>query len=153
MSFLKVYLAGPIAGCTYEGATDWRKRASELLAPEISGFSPMRGKEYLKNAGTIGDKGYDQFPMSTSKAVLCRDHHDCTTSDVVIVYLKGAKKVSIGTVMEVAWAHHARVPIVLVMEKEGNVHEHLLLSEACNFRVETLEEACKVVKAILLPIE
>lgn len=149
----KVYLAGPIAGLTYEGATDWRKVASDLLSPEIDAFSPMRGKQYLKNGSKIGDREYSQFPLSTSKAVLCRDFTDCTQSNVVLINLLGAPKVSIGTVMEVAWAHGARVPIVLVMEKTGNIHEHILLSEACNFRVETLEEACRLVKAVLLPIE
>ena len=155
----RVYLAGPIKGCSYDGATSWRDKAKSLLnALCVDAMSPMRGKEYLKGETQVGQDqitlkdSYEQFPLSTNKAILCRDHHDCTTCDAVIIYLLGAQKVSIGTVMEVAWAHMARVPIVVIIEKDGsNVHEHGLMLEACNFRVSSLEEAVKVVAAVLLP--
>jgi nucleoside 2-deoxyribosyltransferase len=152
----RVYLAGPIKGLNYDEAVEWRTYATRVLKDEgIDAFSPMRAKTYLKGLTDVGgDKlkdSYDQFPLSTMKAILCRDRNDCQKAGVVIMYLRGAKAVSIGSVMEVAWADAARVPIVLVMEKEGNVHEHGLLTEACNVRVETLEEAIKVTVAILKP--
>ena len=152
----RVYLAGPIKGLNYNEATEWREQAIAAFRDVgIDAMSPMRAKSYLKSEGDVGgDKlkdAYEQFPLSTMKAILCRDFNDCTKSQAVIMYLKGAKIVSIGSTMEVAWAHAARVPVVLVMEKSGNIHEHGLLIEACNFRVETLDEAIHVVKAILLP--
>lgn len=155
----KVYLAGPIKGLNYNEATEWRKIAIVLLKEAgIDGMSPMRAKEYLKDKFDVGHKldngikdQYHSFPLSTSKAILCRDFKDCTKSDAIIMYLLGAKAISIGSVMEVAWGHAARVPIVLVMEKEGNVHEHCMITEASNFRVETLDDAIDVVKGILLP--
>lgn len=156
MSNMKVYLAGPIQGLNYNEATEWREQAIKaLMDAGLTGMSPMRAKEYLKKEHDVGGKPladkYESFPLSTMKAIVCRDFKDCTKSDMVIMYLKGAKKVSIGSVMEVAWAHAARVPIVLVMEKEGNCHEHGMITEACNFRVETLDEAIHVVKGVLLP--
>ena len=152
----KVYLAGPIKGLNYNEATEWREKAIyELYKYSIDGYSPMRGKQYLKEISNVGGDAlkdsYAEYPLSTMKAILCRDFTDCTTSDAVIMYLKGAKTISIGSIMEVAWAHAARVPIVLVMEKSNNLHEHGLLTEACNFRVETLDQAISVVKTILLP--
>lgn len=45
----KVYLAGPISGQSYDGATSWREEAKEELSSwsDIIGYSPMRGKTYL----------------------------------------------------------------------------------------------------------
>jgi len=46
-----VYLAGPIAGCSYAGCTEWRGEAIRHLDEfGIKGLSPMRAKEYLKGA-------------------------------------------------------------------------------------------------------
>lgn len=155
----KVYLAGPIKGLNYDEATTWREAAKKCFKEvNIDAMSPMRAKGYLKSEFDVGHKidsglkdQYHSFPLSTSKAIICRDHMDCTKSNAIIVYLLGAKAVSIGTVMEVAWGYEARVPMILVMEKQGNVHEHCMITEACNFRVESLDEAIHVVKGILLP--
>ncbi len=155
----RVYLAGPIKGLNYDEATTWREKAiASFKDLGIDAMSPMRAKAYLKPLHSVGQdvidskpNMYEQFPLSTNKAILSRDFNDCSRSNAVIMYLKGAKTVSIGSVMEVAWAHAARVPVILVMEKSGNIHEHGLLTEACNFRVETLEEAIQVVSAVLLP--
>ena len=152
-----VYLAGPIKNRTYSGATSWREYVKILLEDDgIDAFSPMRAKQYLKGLDEVGNDllkdSYAQFPLSTNKAILHRDRHDCTKCDIVLVNLLGAEQVSIGTVMEVAWADAARVPVVLVMEKDGsNPHEHGLLVEACGFRVDSLDEGIWMVKAILLP--
>src|SRR5260221_181803 len=64
-----VYLAGPITGLDYAGATDWRNEAKLQLALEgITGLSPMRGKEYLsavKEFTMDGDK-YSPFSVMSS---------------------------------------------------------------------------------------
>lgn len=159
MSNPRVYLAGPIRGLNYNEATEWREQATAALgAVGIDGMSPMRAKAYLKGSADAADVGrqkladtYPQHPLSTARAIVTRDRKDCMRSDMVIMYLKGAKTVSIGSVMEIAWADAARVPVVLVMEKEGNIHEHGMIAETCGFRVETLDEAIHVVKAVLLP--
>lgn len=147
----KVYLAGPIAGLSFDDATTWRILAKGLLADSgIDAYSPLRNKEYFKDINKFENKGYEEFPLSTSKAVVCRDFLDCTTSNVVIVYLLGAKSISIGTVMEIAWAYQARVPIILVMEKD-NLHSHCMVNECANFKVDNLEDAINIAKSVLLP--
>lgn len=151
----KVYLAGPITGLNYDGAVDWRNYATEKLRP-IKGFSPMRGKEYLqrefaeKEFTSDGD-AYKHFSvMSSNRGIMTRDRYDATTCDVILVNLLGAPRVSIGTVMEIAWADANRIPIVCAMEKEGNVHEHGMVTEAIGFRTETLDGAIHIVRTILL---
>ncbi len=152
-----VYLAGPIKGLGYAEAVEWRELATKIFEGYgIQAFSPMRAKEYLSHIkGDVGGDAlkdsYEQFPLSTMKAILCRDYNDCTRCDAVLVNLLGAKTVSIGTVMEVAWAHAARVPLVVIMEPAGNVHEHGLLLEACPIRVTTAEEGIRMILALLKP--
>jgi len=150
-----VYLAGPITGLSFSGATDWRQETIDVLAKlGIKGLSPLRAKDYLKNEKSIGDS-YEKGPegqimhvLSGQKGITTRDRNDVINCDVILVNLLGTQKVSIGTVMEIAWADMLRKPIVLVMEKEGNLHDHAMIRECSGFRVENLEQAVQVVKAI-----
>jgi nucleoside 2-deoxyribosyltransferase len=145
-----VYLAGPITGCTYNGCTSWRKYAVEKLAAVgIKGLDPMRAKDYLLEQTSVADS-YDDTVLSCSRGIMTRDHWDCTRCDILLVNLRGASRVSIGTCMEIAWAWDHNKPVILVMEKEGNVHEHSMIREATGFRVTTLEEALNVVQGLLL---
>lgn len=147
-----VYLAGPITGLTYEGCTDWRDKISaELAAIGIKGLSPMRAKAYLRSIGEIGatDDDYPDGVFSAQRGVVTRDYYDCTHCDILLVNLLGAKAVSIGTMMEIAWAWMKRTPVVLVIEPQGNVHEHMFVREMAGFRVPTLAEATGVIAGIL----
>lgn len=148
-----VYLAGPISGLSYAGCTDWRHTAAADLADHgIKALSPLRGKEYLSHLEEISADGREYAHLgvlSLPRGVMTRDRFDATRCDVLLVNLLDAKKVSIGAVMEIAWADARRTPIVAVMEDAGNVHEHMMVSEALGFRVPTLAEALHIVKAIL----
>lgn len=155
-----VYLAGPITGLNYEGCTDWRQKAIDYFNEQnIAGLSPMRAKEYLKKHKTIQDSYENgvQAVLSGQRGIFARDRFDCFRADLVIVNMLGAKRVSIGTVMEIAWANSQNIPIVLIMEKGDpqtdtyNIHEHSMLREACPFRVSTLEEGLDLTRIILLP--
>lgn len=151
-----VYLAGPITGVSYEDCTDWREYAIREFNKGIKGISPMRAKEFLAELGTMPDCVQQQtvdHPMAkvlgSQKGIMSRDYWDCTSADIVLANLAGAETVSIGTVMEIAWCHSSRTPLVLVMEPEGNIHEHGMLREAVAWRVPTLGEGIDVVNAVL----
>lgn len=135
---LKVYLAGPITGLSYGGCTEWRVEVKEQLSDNnIDGLDPMRGKAYLSKEAQVADS-YSDHTMSSINGINVRDFNDCKRSDTILVNLLGSQKVSIGTVMEIAWARAFQKPIVLVMEK-GNVHDHGMLTFG-NIIVPTLEE-------------
>lgn len=151
-----VYLAGPISGLNFDGATEWRDAVvAELAEAGIKGLSPMRAKEYLRDAydaqggfsATCVEYGHLSC-LSGPRGIMTRDRFDATRCDVLLVNLLGATRISIGTMMEIAWADLCRTPIVCVME-EGNVHEHAMVNEAIGFRCGDLAEAVTVVKAIL----
>ena len=148
-----VYLAGPIAGLNYGGATSWREAAEASLAEAgIKALSPMRAKEYLKGVESFTASCVYEgavSPLSTGRAVMTRDRFDATRCDVMLVNFLGAQKVSIGTVMEIAWADLCRTPVVLICGEDGHLHDHAMLNEAVGFRASTLEEGVAIVKAIL----
>lgn len=144
-----VYLAGPITGCSYDECTDWRSFAIKKLRQyDIRGLDPMRAKSYLSDQKVLGNV-YDTDPLCSSRGIMTRDHWDCTRCDVILVNLLGARIPSIGTIMEIAWAWDNNIPVVVAMEKEGNIHDHAMVNEATGFRVSSLQEAIETVIAIL----
>lgn len=144
------YLAGPISGLTYDGAQEWRDYVRQSLAPEIECYSPLRYEHHLKQHVVL-EQAHDYHPLTSDRGIMTRDHYDCMTRDLVFVNLLGAgSRVSIGTVMEIAWAFAYRKPLVLAVES-GSAHEHPMIREATGFRVGSLDEAINVTRAVLLP--
>lgn len=151
-----VYLAGPIAGQTFEGANDWREFIKEELDKlGITAFSPMRREEYLSpeqliSLPAISDR-YGSIPI-TPKGITTRDRFDCERCDLVIAFLPDAARASIGTSIEIGWADAYRTPIIGIMpEREGNIHNHPMVTECLGYIVETLEDAVELTATILLP--
>jgi len=143
-----VYLAGPIDGLNYESCTNWREYAiAELKKDGITGLSPMRAKEFLKEHLRIVDLVSEHI-LASDSGVTARDKWDVMRSDAVLFNLLEAEKISIGTMVEYGWASAFDKPIVTVMEKQSNVHEHLMVRRLSAYRVETLEEGLTVVKAL-----
>lgn len=151
MSRPKVYLAGPITGLTYAGATDWREYAQKLLAPHIAGMSPMRGKDYLAAYGVIGgtpEEAYMKETISSQSGILGRDRNDVKTADAILMNLAGAKQVSIGTMIEAGWADAYRIPIVLVTD-DDNIHKHVMLHGLATNIVQDLDQAVYLIRVLL----
>lgn len=177
MQHKKIYLAGPIAGLSYnESALGWREFVDDQLTGyygpkkmygdngiQLSCYSPMRGKSFLRDVkkDQILDKlEYKDSPVSTTLGILGRDRYDTTGADVVFMNLLGAKAVSIGTMVELGWADMARRPVILCMEKPGsigdglsNIHEHLFVQGLITYRVDNLLDGIACAKLILLPGE
>lgn len=136
-----VYLAGPISGTSYEISTDWRERFRWLIRPHVA-LSPMRGKSYLSSEAAIKDS-YDT-PLSCARGIITRDRWDVQRCEVLVANLLDAQRVSIGTVMEIAWADAYRKPVIVVMEA-GSLHDHAFIREVAGFWLLTLEEAAHIV--------
>lgn len=149
----KVYLAGAITGLTFGDAEDWRSYAKANLDENgITGYSPLRAKDYLLSAGILSGHpdAYKDQVLSSAKGILNRDRWDVMTCDAMLVNLLGAERVSVGTVMEIAYADAFRKPTVVVME-EDNIHHHAMLDTAVGWIVDDLDFGIELVKAILLP--
>ncbi|SDK39479.1 hypothetical protein [Bradyrhizobium ottawaense] len=149
-----VYLAGPISGLNFDGATDWREEAKAHLSQfGIKTLSPLRDQEHLKEVGVFTDASKEtarlKSPMSMPKGLTIRDRWDAMRCKVLLVNLLRAQKVTIGTVMEIAWADSKGTPIVCAVEETGNIHEHAMLMHCIGYRVPTLWEACDVTRQLL----
>lgn len=151
---MKVYLAGPISGQSYEGATNWYNEVRKTLVlidprAKIGIYCPMRGKAYLSKEEELADS-YSNYTMSSINGINVRDFNDVKTADCILANFLGCNgKVSIGTVMEIAWARAFQKPIVIVMDKE-NIHNHGMLTFG-NIVVDNLKEGAEAVAQILLP--
>lgn len=145
----KIYLGGPIGGLTHDECTKWRDYVIKAIDPRIDVYCPLRGKSFLEAEGVLGCQGY-QHPMASQEGVMARDYNDTKRADALLVNLKGATRPSFGTVMEVAWSYAMQKPVIMVRE-EGNLHEHLMIDEACSYIVDELDTAIVLAEALLLP--
>ena len=143
---MSIYLCGPITGLYYKDTVGWRDYFKTLV-PGIRVRDPMRGKSFMNDGERL--KNFYADALERPKGMICRDYNDVKSSSVVVVNFLGAEIVSIGSCFEIAWAWHLRVPVILVMETLGNVHEHCFITENVGFRVKTLEQAAKIAKSIL----
>lgn len=149
----RIYLAGPISGLLYASAVNWRHYAKQHLAEHgIDAFSPMRAKQFLAAVqGVIEPFTTHENPLATSKGIMCRDHTDCVRADALLVNFLGARRVSLGTAMELAWAYDRHIPVVVVAEADNPNIVHPMAHEAIDFRVDTLDEGLALIRTILQP--
>ena len=145
----RIYLAGPISGLTYYGSEEWRHDFKENVSSLIACYSPLRTKEFLAHEGIIEDS-YSTSPLSTDRGIMTRDHHDCKHADLVVMNFLDVDRVSIGTVMEAAWAFAYGKPLIAILPK-GSVHDHPMIREAITFPADNVAHAVALTHAVLLP--
>jgi len=141
---MKIYLAGPISGKGYDEVVNLYKEKSKFL--KNYGYEvlcPMTGKTYLRNEVKFKEQGYEQFPVSSNHAIFERDRWMVSQCDIILADLSNAPdKVSIGTMMELAWASLLGKQTIVILPKE-NIHRHAFVLEAADIIFESLEEAEK----------
>jgi nucleoside 2-deoxyribosyltransferase len=137
---MKIYLVHPISGLGYDEVAKYYKETAEFLTD--CGFeilSPMTGKSFLRTEVRLRKSCYDN-PVATNHAIMERDHWMVNISDIVYANLCGAKEVSIGCMMELAWAYHLGKHMIIAMES-NNVHQHAFVLEAADIIFETHQDA------------
>jgi hypothetical protein len=132
-------LAGPLTGVSYRDALDWRKYVESRLPDDVAAFSALRGKRHITNERVLKD-AYPEQMLSTPQGTITRDRYDVFRCDALFVNFLNSKKVSIGTIMEMAWADARRLPIIVVMEA-GNIHDHAFVRQVAGFITNNLDEA------------
>ena len=127
-----IYLAGPVTNTSWEEAVAWRKQVhSTLLDMGMDVLNPVR---HGANAG-------DKFIT-----YICRQ--DVENCNVLFVNLLGAEKISIGTVIEIAWADMMRKPIVLVIDDDYE-WDYGIFREITPFRAKTLEDGIDYIRTLV----
>ena len=153
-----VYLAGPIDGLSYREGVEWRRYAQEKLAVEgIKAQSPQRGKDYIGDNPELAaemdfakqEAAFSANIMSTGRMIMTRDKFDALNCSILLVNFAGAKRASIGTVMEIAWAYLQGKPIIVVADEEDVLHRsHPMLRETFSCVTNSLDEALDVVRGL-----
>lgn len=141
MSSKTLFLAGPLTGISYRDALDWRSYVESKLPPDVIAFSALRGKEYVAKEAVLKD-AYPHHLLSTPQGTITRDRFDVSRCDALFVNFLKADRVSIGTIMEMAWADSWRIPIILAMEN-GNIHDHAFVRQVAAFITDDLDEAIR----------
>lgn len=135
----QIYLAGPIGGLAFdEIEAKYAEKVKRLekyydVMVPIVAHSCLRGEDGLKTHGFVN-------PVISDHAIVERDRWMVTKSDLLLADLAYADRVSIGTMMELAWAHDHGLHTVTVMEP-GNIHEHAFVLEASDVVFSNLEDA------------
>lgn len=145
-----VYLSGPITGETYASARyGWRELVARQLALGVKALSPMRHEGHLAEIKGSLEKHYPDHFFSGARVIVEKDRLDIKRSDIVLVVLLGATRVSIGTVSEIGMAYEAGKTIILVMEDEGNIHDHPFVTQPAALRLNNLDDAIYAINQLL----
>lgn len=147
-----VYLAGPIAGQSWQQASDWRNYVTRALTPHgISCYSPLRGMGRFMAGAAVIQPAYEEDPLRTTRGLLARDELDVQRSQLMFVNFLGASKVSIGTCAEFGWAKAYHTRILVVMEREFNPHDHPFVRGLADWCVQGIDDAISIARNVLLP--
>lgn len=136
----KIYCVHPISGLSADEVFEYYVDIEKTLT--VMGYDvlhPMFGKEFLRTEMKFKAED-NRSPLTTNHSIVERDHWMVYQSDIVYANLTGAEIVSIGSVMELAWAYMYRKQTIVVME-EKNIHRHAFVMEAADIIFETQEEA------------
>lgn len=123
----KIYLAGPINGCTDAEANDWRSAAKKLHSDVLD---PM-------------DRDYRGKESENVASIVEGDKDDIAVCDAVLVYFE---KPSVGTSMEVFFAWQLGKPVVIV-NRSGKPPSPWLVYHSSTV-VGSIEEAIAKIEAI-----
>ena len=143
-----VYLAGPILGCTGPEANDWRiDVAAKLADHSIIGISPLRCEPL------IGERYTAEHPdprFGVARAIAAKNRFDVRSCDITLAYLpkEMGPNVSIGTIIECAWADDADKQVILVSDHPKIVN-HPVLDACVDWKLGTLAEAIDVCIGVL----
>lgn len=148
---MRIYLAGPIRGLTYDETMDWRDYAADVLRRRGHvAVSPMRGKEFLKThlGGEVIATVYEEFPLASEAGIYGRDIFDVAHCEVLLANFENAKTISLGTCMEIQAARDRGQYVLVVLEEAGNPNDHPFVRRAASLVVTNLEVALGVLTVL-----
>ena len=137
---LKIYCVHPISGLSSDEVFDYYEGTQhEMTKIGYDVFVPMFGKGNLRTE--LEFKAHDyRGPLTTNHAIFNRDKWMVKQADILYANFIGAKRVSIGSMFELAWGSDNGKQVIVVMEKD-NIHMHAFVLEAATIVFETEQEA------------
>ncbi len=101
-----IYVAGPMAGLTWQGMEDWREEVRQRM-PDCEIRSPTRGKDWIKDVKQLDGMDYDKQLFGSIGAVIKRDHWDVKSSDLILANFLDPSMVSVRDIL----AEHGKLQV------------------------------------------
>ena len=127
--YMKIYLCGPIAGCTDEECKDWRGAAKVRFSDSVD---PMR-------------RDYRGREKENVQKIVELDKLDIDACECLLV---NHPKPSVGSAMEILYAWERKKIIVIVCPKD--VVQSPWLVYHSNVIVDTFDEAYEIIEDIII---
>lgn len=147
---MKVYLSGPISGSADNAIEGWRTRVARLLGrkaeiidPAASPYDASLAYQHLEAESEKMQR------LLHGRLVVDRNKHLIQSSDIVLANFVGAPRASIGSIGELFWANAFRVPIIVVREAMGSVHDHAMINAIASVVTHSLDDGVKAVENML----
>ena len=144
---MKIYLARSISGLSYAEVMEEYRKTTKLLSPFYVILNPMTAKGHLKSEVEFASYGKYTHPVSVGHAIYERDKWMVSTCDVLLADLSGTTKVSIGVMMELAWAALLGKHTVLILPEE-NIHTHTFVRESADVVFTDYDEAIEYLQTL-----
>lgn len=129
-----IFLSGPMRGVPREVSLGWRDNATQILGQDFKVIHALRGRE-------------EKETFADPKTAVIRDLADILKSDIILVDDTIENVSMIGTSMEVFFAFENKKPVIIF----GRAHEKdYWLNYHSHLRVNTLEEACDVIRKMFI---
>jgi hypothetical protein len=145
---LKIYCVHPISGlCADDVFTYYEETKSTMEKLGYDVFVPMFGKGFMRTETEFKAHDYSS-PLTKNHSIFNRDKWMVKQSDILYANFMGAKNISIGSMMELAWGSDSDKQVVVVME-EDNVHMHAFVLEAATIVFHSEAEALEYLRQII----
>ena len=118
----KIYLCGPINGCSDDDCKSWREQFKDLHSDCLD---PMV-------------RDYRGIELENYREIVELDKLDLRLADILVVYYN---KPSVGTSMEILYAWQMGKPVVTIIATEDKISPWLIYHSTC--LVKSVEEAYK----------
>ncbi|HKM20132.1 MAG TPA: nucleoside 2-deoxyribosyltransferase [Candidatus Dojkabacteria bacterium] len=115
-----VYFAHPISGVSLEVVQQYYDDIRKMFGKICFVQTPM---DVVARTDLSERKESFKDPAMVNDVITNRDYKFVEGCNVIFANLSKCTRVSIGTVMEIAWAYAHHKYIIIVMDKEG-LHEH-----------------------------
>ncbi len=141
---MKIYIAGSITGQNGEDVIAYFKNTeAKLNGLGYKVFSPILGKDLIRTEISIKAADYSNSPLITNHAIIERDRWMVSTADIIYSNLTmSGSRISIGSMMELAWAHQLGKHSIVAMQPD-NIHWHAFVLEAADVIFSDHESAMK----------
>lgn len=145
---MKIYLVHPISGLSADDVFGYYERtAKDLTELGYDVLTPVYAKQHLRCEKEFRATGY-KSECSTNHALFTRDRWMVKQADIIYANFLLAKGVSIGSMMELAWASDSDKHVVVSMQEE-NIHQHAFVLEAASVIYDEHDKAMAYLKNLV----